>query len=85
MAITQHGPICDLCGEYILLEGVESFSISVSDQRFICHADKCKPVLAKVTKWTDLPSGPLLKAFERLAEEDDAWNHSRPREGQPNE
>ena len=77
MPYTQHGPICDVCGEYILLEGIESFSISVSEQRFICHEEKCKPALAKVMKWTDLPNGPLRRAFGKLAEEDDAWNHPR--------
>lgn len=77
MPYTQHGPICDVCGEYILFEAVESFSVNAFKGKLICHAEQCKPKLAAMKLWTDLPSGPLRKAFEILAKEDDAWNHSR--------
>jgi len=75
--ITQHGPICDVCGDYILLEGIETFSTDAFNNHFICHVEKCKPGLAEMKLWTELPPGPLRSAYERLAEADDSWNRPR--------
>lgn len=67
--ITQSGPICDVCGKYILPiadEMVHSFRIKGIDSDLCCD-NECKKILenTQVTQdWKLLPDGPLRKAFE---------------------
>lgn len=67
MTLTQHGPRCDVCSDYILLDkSINPFSVEGIGQELHCH-DKCKPlVLEAMAKkdWKLLPIGPLRKAYE---------------------
>lgn len=66
MTISSAGPVCDVCGKYILLESFHNFTVEGIKPMLQCH-DKCKSVLeAAVTEkdWTMLPIGPLRWAFE---------------------
>jgi hypothetical protein len=66
--ITQSGPVCDICGKYILpIEGekVHNFRINGIDTDLICD-NACKGVLESAMvkqDWKALPEGPLRKAF----------------------
>lgn len=63
--ITQHGPQCDVCGDYIFpMEGemVNLFTVKGVSGTLCCH-NKCRPVVER-GKWEDLPSGPLRRAWE---------------------
>ena len=70
MAITQHGPKCDVCGDYILLDkSINPFGVKGIDRELHCH-DKCKDaVLATNKDWRELPVGPLRTAFEEVEKE----------------
>ena len=62
--ITQHGPKCDVCGDYILLDkGINPFSV-VGIERELHSHDKCKLRVEAATEWRQLPEGPLRQAFE---------------------
>lgn len=64
--ITQHGPQCDVCGEYILPidedERVNPFSVSgITEAHLICH-NACKEKLQAAGRdWQKLPDGPLRR------------------------
>ena len=64
MTITSSGVVCDVCGEYILLEDCFAFSVRGCKTEMHCH-EGCKPVLiAAKDDWHKLPAGPLRRAFE---------------------
>lgn len=68
MTITSSGPVCDVCGKYILLDKtMEWFSVEGISGKLCCHM-KCKPDLVYAIDnkdWTLLPPGPLRDVFER--------------------
>ena len=76
MTITQHGPICDVGGEYILMPmlgmgEMHSFSVSMlPDQTLHCCDEHRVPLVeaSDTNDWTVLPEGPLRKAFADLAQ-----------------
>lgn len=65
--ITQCGPRCDVCSDYILLDkSINPFSVTGIEQELHCH-DRCKLiVLDAMSKqdWKLLPMGPLREAYE---------------------
>jgi len=69
--ITSSGPLCDVCGEYILLElHLNWFSVPGIKTKMCCH-QKCLPVLKAAIfreDWKMLPKGPLRKVFEEQEE-----------------
>lgn len=69
MSITSSGVICDVCGQYILLESFDNFTLKGRKQQFHCHSSgDCKDNLFKASKANDyklLPAeSPIRKAFE---------------------
>jgi hypothetical protein len=69
MSMTSSGPICDICGDYILLEPINFFSCKGIAKTLHAH-DKCKlSVEAAAGDWKRLPDGPLRKAFEQAEEQ----------------
>jgi len=70
MTITSSGPMCDVCGDYILPldpeERVNTFNIGGIRETLTCH-NKCKAVLvAAGTDWKLLPEkGSIYKAFAK--------------------
>ena len=66
--ITSSGPICDVCGDYILPldpeELVNSFSVSGIEETLHCD-NKCRELLLSIgNDWKKLPTeGRLFKAF----------------------
>ena len=72
MTQTSSGPVCDVCGEYILLEDVYIFGVKgvgIDDRKLQCHK-KCETVLKECKKWEDLPDGPLRRGWEKVMKED---------------
>lgn len=69
--ITQSGPICDVCGLYIISgKSINPFSMQGIEGTLCCH-DGCKPkVLAAMDakRWQLLPSGPIRSLFEANSE-----------------
>lgn len=65
MTIQRAGPVCDVCGKYILLDkSVNPFSVTGFKNTLHCH-DKCKEKIQSCGKdWHLLPAGPLRNAFE---------------------
>jgi hypothetical protein len=64
MTITSSGPLCDVCGNYVLLETLHFFSVTGIEAELCCH-ERCKQTLLDCgTEWGKLPAGPLRKAFE---------------------
>ncbi len=62
--ITQHGPKCDVCGSYILVDkSINPFSVKGIERELHSH-DKCKVKVETATEWEQLPDGPLRKCFE---------------------
>ena len=65
--LTPSGPMCDVCGKYILLDpSMETFAVQGITQALTCHT-KCRPAVEdalKGTSWKLLPDGPLRKVFE---------------------
>ena len=67
--ITQHGPQCDVCGNYILpgmSENVNPFSMTGISGTLLAH-DACKPIIlaaCEAKDWSQLPDGPIRRAFE---------------------
>jgi hypothetical protein len=73
--IVSSGVRCDVCGDLILLDRMQEFSVACIDQRLHCHTGDlghdCKAQLkAAGTDWTKLPDGPLREFFEEHAEEE---------------
>jgi len=67
--ITSSGVICDVCGEYVLLDAVQMFSVTGMDRMAHCHATGCKQALVAASDdWQLLPAGPLRTAFEEATE-----------------
>lgn len=67
--ITQAGPRCDVCGEYILLDkSCNPFSLKGIKQTIHCH-DKCRIFIEGQTDWKQLPQGPLRTVFEEAESE----------------
>lgn len=68
--ITQHGPLCDVCDQYILFDiSINPFSVSGCEHELHCH-DACKPkVIAamEAKDFTLLPTGRLRRAYEEQA------------------
>lgn len=68
--MTMHGPSCDVCNEYILLDtSINPFSIFGVDGLH-CH-DRCKDlILAMNTKtplfWRELPDGRVRQLAEEI-------------------
>lgn len=76
MTQTSSGPICDVCGKYILpifdermyqlkIEGIEK----VLDAHSECGAQVHRICAQPNGTWKDLPEGPLRKAFEKQHKE----------------
>jgi len=69
--ITSSGPICDVCGNYILPvdpnELVNCFEVKGIKETLHCD-NKCKQLLLSINNdWTKLPKeGRLYKAFEEV-------------------
>ncbi|MEK9207944.1 MAG: hypothetical protein AAB922_05650 [Patescibacteria group bacterium] len=67
MSITQHGPVCDVCGEYILLDPhLERFSVNGIERELHSHT-RCRPAVETMSAAQDyrlLPPGPLRRAYE---------------------
>ena len=64
--LTQAGPQCDICGEFILIGNCNPFSMEGFKGTLVCH-DKCKPFVVEAMKDNDykvLPAGPLRNAYE---------------------
>ncbi len=69
--LTQHGPICDVCGHYIMPmpdEGVNFFSVAqIPDKELCCH-NKCKQAIIDCNgDWEKLPAGPIRKLYEEAS------------------
>ena len=66
MSITQAGPQCDVCGNYIFPgDHMNWFTVEGIKESLHSH-DKCKAeVLAAMSDWKALPEGPLRRVFER--------------------
>lgn len=79
MTLTQHGPRCDVCGNYILLDrSLNPFTLNALKENgpdcrtpeLHCH-DRCKPAVLKLiggragdqSVYMQLPDGPLKNAF----------------------
>jgi len=63
MSITKAGPICDVCGKYILMGPMNLFKVKGVDSEMHCH-DKCKTlVLESSNDYRLLPDGPLKELF----------------------
>jgi hypothetical protein len=69
--ITSSGPICDVCGKYILPLGdelVNFFSVKQLPGEELCCHNACKQtVLNTNSDWQKLPQGPLRKAYEEAS------------------
>lgn len=64
--LTQCGPMCDVCGHYILSGDINPFSMKGIDGTLLCH-DDCKVTFLKAKEagsFRLLPDGPIRKAFE---------------------
>ncbi|KKL24124.1 hypothetical protein LCGC14_2418470 [marine sediment metagenome] len=64
--ITQGGPQCDVCGDYILVGNCNPFRMEGFDGTLMCH-DKCKDFVLTAMRTNDykgLPQGPLREAYE---------------------
>ena len=60
--MTSHGPRCDVCGDYILLDiSVNPFSVRGIEAILLCH-DACRPIVEH-GRWDELPDGPLRDAY----------------------
>ena len=72
MTLTSSGPMCDVCGKYILPvldEHVNAFGCKGIEETLHCH-DRCRDALILAGKdWTRLPEGPLRTAFEKAVAE----------------
>lgn len=71
MSITSSGVICDVCGEYILLEEYHSFTLKGHKQQLHCHSSgDCKDNLFKASDsgdWKLLPvESPIRMAYEKI-------------------
>ncbi len=69
MTITMHGPVCDVGGEYILLDSVYAFTVDgIAQTLHYCdHHEAILRAAAESGKWQELPEGPLRRAFEEAA------------------
>ena len=64
MGLTSSGPICDVCGKYILLDTLHEFKVTGIKGTLICHTE-CKTALVDCQgDWRKLPEGRLRQAFE---------------------
>lgn len=63
MSITSSGPLCDICGDYILLDPqLIAFTVPSIKGELHCH-DKCKPIAAQMYV-PDLPEkSPIKRAY----------------------
>jgi len=62
MAIISSGVICDICGQYILLEEYDIFTLRGYDKEFHCHTSgDCKGILFEAETWKDLPAESLIR------------------------
>lgn len=69
MSITMCGPICDVGGEYILLDRMGAFSVEgIAQTLHYCESHKAiLQAAADTGHWEDLLEGPLRSAFEAAA------------------
>jgi len=67
MSITQAGPQCDVCGNYIFPgDHMNWFTVEGITGPALHSHDKCRAqVMAAKQDWQALPEGPLRRAFER--------------------
>jgi hypothetical protein len=63
MTLTSSGPVCDVCGRYILLEPVHEFTANVTTAALHSHGD-CKRLVEAASDWRELPEGPLKRAYQ---------------------
>lgn len=72
--ITSSGPLCDVCGSYILPldpeERVNTFTVKqIPGMELHCH-NRCKEVVLKgAGDWKKLPPGPLRTVYENADQE----------------
>jgi len=68
MAITQHGPYCDVCGKLIMPFGDEMVHhFNVWGLANLIADNKCEAIVKEAHKtkdWKLLPPGPLREAWE---------------------
>ena len=65
--ITQHGPRCDVCGNYIIAgKSINPFDLHGVVGTLCCHDDCKGVVLEMIAKqdWKLLPEGPLRSFYE---------------------
>jgi hypothetical protein len=78
--ITSSGPICDVCGKYILPldpeERVHSFGVKGIERTLHCDNACKEKLLAAGNDWTLLPPGPLRTAFEEYTAEQENENEA---------
>jgi hypothetical protein len=66
--LTQHGPKCDVCGDYILPgihDAVHWFAITGIEQQLCCHTACRQAICDCGGDWQKLPPGPLRVAYEK--------------------
>ena len=76
MSISEHGPVCDICGKYILLDrSINPFRVTGVEQELHCH-DKCRLLIEAGCKANELPEGPLRTAFAVACKQCGAPEHA---------
>lgn len=76
--IGRSGPVCDVCGKYILPLGeemVHTFRVGLTND-LLCCDNACRKILEEISAtdkdWKRLPDGPLKNAY-RHTNEAIAW------------
>lgn len=72
MTLTKAGPICDVCGKFILLDNYDTFTQKGVNATLHCHVPDCKQAIIDADgDWAKLPPGPLRDMFtERWLEDE---------------
>lgn len=69
MTITSSGPICDVCGNYILLEPAIPFTLKGVDKQDLCCHESCGDIIRGACAINDidiLPDGPIRRLFTKI-------------------
>ena len=69
--ITSSGPMCDVCGKYILplnpSEKVNYFKLTCMSNQYLHCDNACKQAIVDCNSdWLKLPDGPLLEAYKSI-------------------
>lgn len=75
----QSGPMCDVCGNYILGlmpdEKLAPFTATGCNQTLLAHHPKCVDIIQGIgDDWKALPDGPLRRMYAKAQAELDAQN-----------